>query len=98
MEATFCTLSVTTVKTCVRGYYLHCTYKVKKMEATFWPLGVTTEADLYQWLLLTLHILGPTNGSHFVATRCYYSNRLVSVVTTYTAHIRSRKWKPLCVH
>ena len=25
----------------------NCTYKVQKMEATFWPLSLTTAEDLY---------------------------------------------------
>ena len=64
------------------------------MEATFCILYVTTVEYLCQWFLYIMNLLGPENGSYILYDMCYYSRIPVSMVTIYTEHIRSRKWKP----
>ena len=68
------------------------------MEATFCTLYVTTVVCLCHWVLYILNILGPENGSQILYIICYYTRMTVSLVTINTEHIRSRKWKPHCVH
>ena len=67
------------------------------MEVIFCTLYVTTVEYLCQWLLYILNMLGSENGATFY-TLYVTTLEYLSMVTIYTEHTRSRKWKPHFVH